>query len=64
MIKVIIGKEFNTSFGKFVIPDNQTEIISVNETINYGGILYKVKNIVFSSRPNGKWSIELRPNNI
>lgn len=58
-MKVITGELFNTSFGKMIIPKEQTELFSVGDAVLYHGKKYSILAIVPPTKPNAKWALKV-----
>lgn len=58
-MKVITGKMFNTSFGKIIVHNEQTEKLFVGESVVYNGDTLQIKNIIPPTKPDGKWSLSV-----
>ena len=56
-MRVITGEKFSTSFGEFLVYNEQSERISVEEKILFNNEAYVVKAIIPPVEPNGKWSL-------
>ncbi len=59
MTKAITGTIHNTSFGLFIIPDDQKMVLSVGDTVCLKGQNYAIIGIVPPTRPDAKWSLKV-----
>lgn len=57
MMKVITGKMFNTAFGKIIVYNEQSFLISNGERVNFDGITVTVKKVIAPTKPGEKWSV-------
>ncbi len=55
----ITGKKFTTSFGVFVVHNEQTEPIRRGDTVVYEREEYTVLEIVPPTKPEDKWSVRI-----
>ena len=59
MTKAVTGTIHKTTFGLFLIPDDQSIVFSVGDSISFNSQVFTVIGIVSPTRPNGKWSLKV-----
>lgn len=59
MTKAVTGTIHKTTFGLFLIPDDQSIVFSVGDSISFNSQVFAVIGIVSPTRPNGKWSLKV-----
>ena len=58
-MKAITGAIHNTSFGLFIIPDDQKTAFSAGDIVCLKGQNYVTIGIVPPTRPDAKWSLKV-----
>ena len=57
MMKVITGNQFNTRYGKLIVPDDQESIYRIGERIRFENDEYTIQQVISPSVPDGKWTL-------
>ena len=58
-MKTIAGEMFNTSFGKIIIPVEQTAKYSIGDAVLFEGQEYTVLSVIPPTKPGGNWSLQV-----
>ena len=58
-MRTVSGKLFHTRMGKMLVYNEQDERFSLGEKVFYDGLPYIIKHIVFPSKPEAKYSMEI-----
>jgi len=60
MAKQITGELFDTTWGKMIVYNEQDTCISEGDRVIFEGVEYSVISIIPPSRPEAKWSLQVK----
>lgn len=58
-MRVITGTEYNTSSGRILIHNEQSERFKVGDIVELNGELHHIEEIIPPTTPNAKWSLKI-----